>query len=117
MFDGVPEPPAHEAKLLTYMQKHGGRLSTLLKEIQKEVTSTESLPKSLGLSRPEIDTEGLVDQAKELVEHTTGLVSVFTFVSLLRYPMIHSSQQKEMRKSLVQVSYWSRTRSGVRRCT
>ena len=104
LFDGVAEPPNNEAKFLTYMQKHGGRLSTLLKEIQKEVTSTESLAKSLGLSRPEIDTEGLVGQAKALAEHTTSLISIFTLASLLRYPMIHSPQEQEMRKALAEVS-------------
>ena len=59
LFDGTPEPPAHEAKFLSYMQKHGGRLSTLLKEIEKERISAESLAKSWGLDRPEIDTDGV----------------------------------------------------------
>jgi len=82
LFDGTPEPPAQEAMFLSYMHKHGSRLSTLLKEAQKELSSTESLVKSLGLARLEIDTEGLVDQAQQLAQDSTGLISIFTLASL-----------------------------------
>ena len=62
------------------------------------------MAKSLGLARLEIDTEGLVDQAQQLAQDSTGLISIFTLVSLLRYPMIHSPQEKQTRASLAQVS-------------
>ena len=97
LVEAVPEPPAEEAKFLVYMRKHSTKIGAMLRQLGQHSESAAAV----ALKMP--DHMETLTTARQLVADATNAVSIFTFVTVLRYPAIRSPKAHTMRSNLRQI--------------